>query len=311
MNQENFALLRDMLKYLGFGDNLLYGDQLDQAIERQPAEFHLYDMVKYDEDTRLEIMLFFRKSSQSDIYFFNKYLALLRHEGQPDRDRQQTFYISRGTGITCKEAYNLLQGRSVYKKLTDREGIKYEAWVQLNFDEKDDYDNYKTRQFGSRYGFDLEKTLERYPIRELKHPDLKATLLRSLQRGNLHLITLEKPTKNEKLYIEASPQFKTINIYPSSIIHFRLKADMRKHHAEFGHETPVPASKYEPAPEEDEMEGSEELVRQEEITEPVEADTEEAENGEGKEPEGGNREVHTRIVVIKKRPIKKGGPKLI
>lgn len=94
------------------------------------------------------------------------------------------------------------------------EGEKYKAWIRLDFGEKDVHDNYKIKQYGSRYGYDLEKVLEKYPIRELEQEKTKAELYRSLQRGNRQSVTFDKPTKSEKMYIEANPMFKTINIYP-------------------------------------------------------------------------------------------------
>ena len=94
------------------------------------------------------------------------------------------------------------------------EGEKYKAWIRLDFGEKDLHDNYKIKQYGLRYGYDLEKVLEKYPIRELQEEKTKAELYRSLQRGNRQSVTFDKPTKSERMYIEANPMFKTINIYP-------------------------------------------------------------------------------------------------
>jgi hypothetical protein len=101
----------------------------------------------------------------------------------------------------------------VNKDLISMDGQKYNAWIQLNFDEKDQHGNYKVRQYHRRYGYDLEKTLEQYPIRELKHEELRANLLRSLRKGNQHPVSFDKNTKTERMFIEANPQFKTINIY--------------------------------------------------------------------------------------------------
>jgi ribosomal protein L12E/L44/L45/RPP1/RPP2 len=94
------------------------------------------------------------------------------------------------------------------------EGQKYNAWIQLNFGEKDSYDNYKVRQYRPQYGFDLEKTLQKYPIAELKQQDLKTVLIKSLKKGNRHPVTFEKSNKTERMLIEANPQYKTINIFP-------------------------------------------------------------------------------------------------
>ena len=99
------------------------------------------------------------------------------------------------------------------KDLVSMEGQKYNAWIQLDFGEKDQYNNYKVRQFREQYGYDLEKTLEKYPIRELGNTELRADMIKSLKKGNRHAVSFDKITKTEKMFIEANPQFKTINIY--------------------------------------------------------------------------------------------------
>ena len=216
MHQENLSYLKDLVKYLGFGEHLGVQDELEKVIAKNPKAFNLFTEVYYEEACKLEANLFFRKSDQLNTYFFNKYEAWLRYPDNPERDRGQTFYINKGSGVTFKEAYNLLQGRAVNKDLINLEGEKYNAWIQLNFGERDAYNNYKTRQFRVQYGYSLEKTLENYPIQELEIPNLKEALLRSLKKGNMHPVSFAKTSKTEKMFIEACPQYKTINIYPAT-----------------------------------------------------------------------------------------------
>jgi hypothetical protein len=84
----------------------------------------------------------------------------------------------------------------------------------LNFkDKKDLHNNYRLVQYKSSYGYELEKVLERYPIIELREEGSRAALIRSLQRGNLQFATFDKPHKMERLFIEANPEFRTINIH--------------------------------------------------------------------------------------------------
>lgn len=213
MNNENLAFLQDSLKYMGFGDLHSLNEQLGQHIAREAKDFQLFTESYYEDDYKLEGALYFRRGDKSDMYFFNKYDALLRDGFNEDNDRRQTFYISKGTGVRFGEAFNLLQGRSVNKDLTNMEGEKYNAWIQLNFEELDTHQNHKVKQFRVQYGYDLEKILEKYPIREMKNEDSKAALLRSLRKGNLQQVTFVKTNRPEKMLIEASPQFKTVNIY--------------------------------------------------------------------------------------------------
>ena len=214
MQDKYLNYLRDDMKYLGFGDNALLDQQLEEQTERTTEGFELYTDAYFDEDTRLEAKLYFRHSDKENRYFFNKFDALLIYPEEPARNRAQTFYVFLGKGVTFKESFNLLQGRSAYKNMINLEGEKYKAWIKLDFGEKDVHDNYKIKQYGLRYGYDLEKVLEKYPIRELQQEKTKAELYRSLQRGNRQSVTFDKPAKSEKMYIEANPMFKTINIYP-------------------------------------------------------------------------------------------------
>jgi hypothetical protein len=213
MNKENLEFLQDSLRYLGFGERASLNQQLEQMVASEAKEFVLESEVYYDDETKLEVILCFRRSEQLDMYFFNKYEAKLCFADNPDRDRKHMFYISKGSGITLREAYNLLQGRAVNKDLTNAEGMKYNAWIQLNFEEKDSFDYYKVKTFRVQYGYSLEKTLEKYPIRELKNEELRNSLIKSLKKGNIHTVSFEKSNKNERMLIEANPQYKTINIY--------------------------------------------------------------------------------------------------
>jgi hypothetical protein len=214
MNQQNLGFLRDSLKYLGFGDGGPLCDQLNEEVSKGLAEFHLYTEACFDENTKLEACLYFRRSAQHDMYFFNKYVALLQYSGHPEKSRSYTFYISKGTGVTFKEAFNLLQGRAVNKDLVNIEGEKYNAWIQLSFDEMDGENGFRMKQYRSQYGFDLEKVLSMYPIRELQLEDTKKALIRSLRRGNAQLVNFVKVNKTEKMFIEANPLYKTINLHP-------------------------------------------------------------------------------------------------
>ena len=85
---------------------------------------------------RVDYKLDFRKSDQTDMYFQNRYQATLKHKDLA-QEKTQTFYITKNSWITAKEAYNLLSGRAVSKDLYNREDQPYNAWLQLDFQEED------------------------------------------------------------------------------------------------------------------------------------------------------------------------------
>lgn len=213
MNEKNLEYLKENLKYLGFGEKL--NADLEKNIKQQPVEFKLNATGEFGKESNKQLVnysLDFKKSDQSDMYFLNRYKATLTNSDS-DKERSQTFYITKNTGITAKEAFNLLNGRSVEARLTNKEGEKFKAWVQLDFEEKDRHDNYKTKQFHEKYGYELETVLNRYPIKELQTAEEKEKLMKSLSKGNLQHVTFVKNGTEEKMFIEANPQYKTLNVY--------------------------------------------------------------------------------------------------
>ena len=213
MNQKNFEYLKDGLKYLGFGEGL--NNKLAEELASEKPEFQINTVNEYGPD-KVNYRLDFRKSDQSDMYFFNRYTATFKPEGDSP-EKAQTFYIKKNSGITAKEAYNLLNGRSVNKDLVNAEGQSYNAWLQIDFSQKDDNGNHKIKMFSSGYGYDLEKALNNHPIQNLDGALYKERLMKSLERGNLHEVVFQQNDKAERMFIEANPQFKSLNVYDSRL----------------------------------------------------------------------------------------------
>lgn len=213
MNEKNFEYLKDQLKYTGFGEAL--ESQLKEKMQKEEPNFTLTHNANYGNDTAA-VTLNFNKSKESDLYFFNSYKVELQKENSKE-SLQQTFYINKGNNITMKEAYNLMEGRSVNKDLTSKEGEVYNSWVQMDFKQSETNGNFKLNHYHQNYGYDLEATLAKHPIKELETPKYKEDLINSLKKGNLQSTTFLKEGNEIKQYIEASPQFKTINIYDNNM----------------------------------------------------------------------------------------------
>lgn len=217
MNSKNFEFLKDGLKYLGFGDKL--NTDLENKIKEQPAEFKLNLVGEFNKDNikdKVNYTLDFKKSDQTDMYFFNRYQATLKAD-DPANEKTQTFYITKNSGITAKEAYNLLSGRAVNKDLNNKEGQPFNAWVQLDFQEKDKNDNYKVKQYHSGYGYDLDMALSKYPIKEQLDNEQKTKLIKSLEKGNLTQVTFAREGGEDKMYVAANPQYKNIDLYDANM----------------------------------------------------------------------------------------------
>jgi len=217
MNVQNLYVLQEVLSKLGLADYFRLRMELERSTERQLPAFQLTDVTYYD-DCKLEITLYFKRSSDKDAYSFNRYACSLRYFDDSINNREHTFY--RDDVIpTIKEAFNLLQGRAVNKDVKSLSTGFNNAWLVLNFYEKDLNGNYKLYYFPTKHGYEIEKIVEMYPIRELQDPDLKATLLLSLKAGDCCAVTLDRSRKSERVYIEANPRLKTIGIYPIKVSH--------------------------------------------------------------------------------------------
>ena len=213
MNEKNFEYLKENLKYAGFADKL--NDQLEAQLKKQQPEFTLKLETEVNKQP-VKAELYFKKSNETDMYFFNKYDIEMKNEKE-GQQLAQTFYINQSHGVTLKEAYNLLNGRAVHKELENKEGEKYKAWIKLDFSDKDDKGNFKRQQFHENYGYDINEALGKYPIKELLDEKQKEELIKSLQKGNVQIVAFEKNGKSEKLYVEANPQFKSINVYDTKM----------------------------------------------------------------------------------------------
>ena len=219
MHPENLNFLRDNLKFHGFGDGGTLFEELETAVEEGKKEFELKTLEFFDEDCCAEATLFFRRPDSVQMYYFNRYRVQLRYTDDPENNIGQTFFMNKsGKGFTFKEAYNLLEGRVVYKKrLPGMYTNEYSAWCQLNFNDKDSRGNYKFKRFYDSYKYDLEMALRNYDIVGMDKEEIREGLLRSLEKGNLHLIMLQTKNKNVlKKFVQADPQNRLVILYPQA-----------------------------------------------------------------------------------------------
>lgn len=208
MNEQNLDYLKSNIRNHGFGETL--GPELEAQLQKGPTEFTLPYKTEVNK-REIDATLYFKKSDTTELYFFNKYDTRIKNE--KDEPMAQTFYINKGWGVTLKEAYNLLNGRAVHKELTNKEDQKYKAWIQLDFSAKDKHGNYERKQYHENYGYNVKDALSFYPVKEMIKESEAKDLVRSLERGNVQMVSLESMGKEVKVFIEANPQYKSINIY--------------------------------------------------------------------------------------------------
>lgn len=226
MNEKNVESLKNQVKYTGFGNTLDF--QLEDKIKQGAENFQLLHSQEFGND-RLNAVLNFRKSDQGN-YFFNTYDVTV--DKQNGEAMKQSFYVNRpvqavlktegaedstqwvNTTITLKEAYNMMEGRSVLKENVTKEGEKYKNWISLDFRNTDDNGNYR---FKKHPEFDMETKLSALPIKELSDPQSKQQLIESLEKGNRQSVTMLRNGVEQRFAVVAVPAFKKIDFYDGNI----------------------------------------------------------------------------------------------
>ena len=212
MDQENFDYLTEKLKYSGFEDKL--NGALEKDIKAGVPAITL--PLKMDiEDKNVEFRLHFKKSEVSDRYFYNKVDVSVPNANPELEPKSHSFYQNQG--ITAKEAFNLLEGRAVHKTLLNADKEQYKAWLQLDLTKKEENGNFKVNQYHENYGFDLKAKLNEFPIVELGDQTKTDWMMKSLQKGNQYPVSMERGGMEVVMFVEASPKFKSINVYDASL----------------------------------------------------------------------------------------------
>ncbi|SFH38014.1 hypothetical protein [Pedobacter insulae] len=235
MNDDNVEYLSNQVKYSGFGDNLT--DALKSEIAGKKPAFTLVHQPEFG-DGDVKATLHFRRSEETGMVFFNRYELEVKQSADT---LKQTFYMGKENNFTLKEAFNLMSGQSVYKELEKLQkvgegqnaryegtGEKYNAWVQLDFEDADSNGQFKMKYYHDNYGFNLPDELAKQPIKELDDVEKKAQMIRSLERGNLHTVTYIKDGEEHKGSIKAVPQFKTVKLFDESGKEVRHSEDKKQ-----------------------------------------------------------------------------------
>jgi hypothetical protein len=208
MNTQNLDFLKKALLNLGFGEQV--NAELEKQIKAKTPEFTLAAKHEFNQQ-KVDHTLHFKAGENQEMYFFNKFDTTL--DKGKEKEQNQTFYINKGNGITAKEAFNLMEGRAVYKQLFNKEGEGYHAWLQLDDKNLTQNGNKEIKRFNENYGFDLDSVLKEKGIKELNTPEGTDNLFRSLKKGNAQQISVERNGEEKKYFIAASPQFKTVDLY--------------------------------------------------------------------------------------------------
>jgi hypothetical protein len=208
MNTQNLEFLKKSLLNLGFGEKV--NEQLEKNIDNKIPGFNLTAQHEFNQQ-KVDYTLHFKAGDNQEMYFFNKFDATL-HKGK-EKEQHQTFYINKGNGVTAKEAFNLMEGRAVHKQLFNKDGEKYQAWLQLDNENLTQNGSKEIKKFNENYGFDLEQVISGKGIKEMATAESQENLFRSLKKGNVQQITVDRNGEEKKYFIAASPQYKTVDLF--------------------------------------------------------------------------------------------------
>lgn len=169
----------------------------------------------------------FAQGKNGEYYFNAFHLQLKKEDGsEVSRDFRNTF----GNSFTLKEAYNLLDGRSVFKEFVpmrkkdettgelldfdrDENGkLKtYTAWARLDFTEKDKNGDFLLKR---DYNINLDAKLKEYPIKELDFQQSFSDLKNTLEKGNRPGVTfVSEYGGEERKYVEMNSKYGQLQFY--------------------------------------------------------------------------------------------------
>lgn len=195
---ENSRSLQEQLQKAGFSG---LTSRLEEQIRQGQSQFTIPVSYYVSQKERMDHQLTFSKDPTGR-YQFSGFQAKLHDETRPDAARQHYFELR--DGMDVNRAYHLLQGRAIQKE---------DRWLQLDFNDKDAQGNYRVKEFHSTFGYDLEKVLQSLPIKELHDSTTSYQLLDKLRQGSRQEVSFLRGDREQRYYIEANPQFKSINIY--------------------------------------------------------------------------------------------------
>lgn len=205
----NLKELSDLIKKHGFD---LEPDKLSAHINQGQKGFSVPISHFVSESEKIHYNLSFSKQ-QDGTYRFDHYQASLQSAKDSRQSVSQVFKTDAKDAIRAEQAQHLLAGRAVMKESFDQAGSPKPRWIQLDFTDKDPAGNHKIKEFLSSYGFELEKATEKLFQKQNIPAENKQKLLDGLQRGERQAVSIMRDNVAINLFIEANPQFKTVNIF--------------------------------------------------------------------------------------------------
>ncbi len=197
--ESNTQSLDDQIVKVGFSG---LRSKVEEQIRQGKSQFTIPLSYYVNEGKRMDHELTFVKD-HSGQYQFHGFQARLVDEREPNAAKQH--YFESRDRININKAYQLLEGRAIEKG---------DRWIQFDFNDKDAHGNYRVKEFISSYGFSVEMALRDLPLKELQDRDTADQLVDSLKQGRREEVSfVQDGGKEQRFFIEANPQFRSVNIY--------------------------------------------------------------------------------------------------
>lgn len=186
-----------------------------------PSEFKSNPSQGVD---KMHFEIYLNKSKTSDVYFLTSMEAKLIRYNSND-PIQKTFELDKQNRISALQAYKLLCGQSFQKDifvldlddLQENKNKKVAVWHKLDLKVTDRDGEHPMKLFFPEYGFDLEKSFDRYPIADMQDSEKRDAAIKALKFGNLISLKMEVEGKIVPVYLSADPEYKSLNVYDQSM----------------------------------------------------------------------------------------------
>lgn len=213
----NYDVLKDQIKYLGFGEGASLLTKLSEKLDSQEKEFSLSlasDKASF-KNNEVNFQLNFQKSEKNEKVYLNTFQANLKNENK-GVDLSHTF--SAKGNFTAKEAINLLEGRTVKTEIYNQKSSQNEeVFLKLKLnEEKNENGNFKLQVFNKNYGIDVSKIMDKSNLvfGNEKHKEITQ---KSLEKGNIVSVKFEQNNRVTEGKAILNPQYKMLNLYDNKM----------------------------------------------------------------------------------------------
>lgn len=197
---ESHKDLKNRITYNGFAVDANEIEKLYTNLYAQ--EERTLPNLKTIGDDKYNFELKFKKGENGNVYL-NGFTVI----DKSDSSKSQYFSLGKDSlNITSKEAYNLMEGRSVFKNLKNKDESKNPIWIKLDFSNKNENGQARYKTFNKSYGYFPERMLAKMGI-DLKY---KKDIMKSLKKGNEVKVTIGMKDEFKAGTVIADPQLKKI-----------------------------------------------------------------------------------------------------